>query len=144
MTHTHTYAILEVTHPTYTEIAERLRKAKYDHAFGVDGKAEIVDMDGIALKSNAVIPAHEVTAKKIQEFIRGYIKDKGTSGLLVVASVVFKFPVREILFPHDGTQLVALPETVWPRDKVYIETGSDNRAILNAFIEDGTWDQRKA
>lgn len=44
---THTYAILEVSHATYDEIAERLRAASSDtHSFHGD----VIDMHGIALK----------------------------------------------------------------------------------------------
>lgn len=46
LTHTRTYATLEVSKPAFDEIAKKLREARYDHAFQ-DG---LIDMYGIALK----------------------------------------------------------------------------------------------
>jgi hypothetical protein len=43
---THSYALLEVSKATYTEIATKLREAGYDHVFGREGE---MDMHGIAL-----------------------------------------------------------------------------------------------
>ena len=42
----YTYAILDVSAPTFEEIAAKLKKAGYDHCF--DG--EVIDMHGIAIK----------------------------------------------------------------------------------------------
>lgn len=49
---THTYALLEVSTPVFNEIAQKLKKAGYDHAF--TGKAEI-DMHGIGLAPDPTI-----------------------------------------------------------------------------------------
>lgn len=46
---THTYAILEVSPLVFHEIAEKLSKAGYQHAFDNDGKT--IDMHGVALES---------------------------------------------------------------------------------------------
>ena len=43
---THTYAIMELSDAAYREIAEQMRAAGYDHAFGADGE---IDMHGIAV-----------------------------------------------------------------------------------------------
>lgn len=49
MTTTHTYALLEISAPAFNEIAQKLAKAGYDHAFqGEAGKA-VIDMHGIGL-----------------------------------------------------------------------------------------------
>ena len=42
---THTYAVLDVSEAAYTEIADKLKAAGYDHAFD-NG---VIDMHGIAL-----------------------------------------------------------------------------------------------
>lgn len=48
---THTYAELEVSAQTYTEIARKLREAGYDHAFIESGHSvsKTIDMHGIGL-----------------------------------------------------------------------------------------------
>lgn len=47
---THTYAELEVTEPTYNEIAQKLKAAGYDHAFMPEkGQRDTIDMHGIGL-----------------------------------------------------------------------------------------------
>lgn len=51
LTSTHTYAELEVSADTYDEIAEKLRKAEYDHAFMDDGT---IDMHGIGLTKGKI------------------------------------------------------------------------------------------
>jgi hypothetical protein len=43
---THTYVTMELSAPAYDEIAERMRAAEYDHAFGRGGE---IDMHGIAV-----------------------------------------------------------------------------------------------
>lgn len=58
---TYTYALLDVSGPTYDEIAAKLRAAEYDHAFHEDGA---IDMHGIALvrvtqKENAMADVFE-------------------------------------------------------------------------------------
>ena len=50
---THTYVICEVSASTYNEIAEKLRNAGYEHAFGEDGE---IDMHGIAIQRTALNP----------------------------------------------------------------------------------------
>lgn len=57
---THTYAILEVSPAAYAEIRAKLHAAGYDHAFGEDDGAEVIDMHGIAVKAAvAAEPAAE-------------------------------------------------------------------------------------
>lgn len=46
MTHTHTYAILEISRVAYEEIREKLEKAGYSDQFHDD----VIDMHGIAVK----------------------------------------------------------------------------------------------
>jgi hypothetical protein len=43
---THTYVIMELSEAAYREIADQMRAAGYDHAFGKDGE---IDMHGIAV-----------------------------------------------------------------------------------------------
>jgi hypothetical protein len=43
---THTYVTMELSVPAYEEIAEKMRAAEYDHAFGREGE---IDMHGIAV-----------------------------------------------------------------------------------------------
>jgi hypothetical protein len=48
---TRTYAILEVSKATYSEIREAFKKAGYDDAFHLDySDAEIIVMTGVAVK----------------------------------------------------------------------------------------------
>lgn len=42
---THTYAELEISKAAYDEIADKLRRAGYDHVFN----GEVIDMHGLAL-----------------------------------------------------------------------------------------------
>lgn len=49
MSHTYTYAILEVSPGCYAEISAKLKGAGYDHAFHEDGDRTVIDMHGIAL-----------------------------------------------------------------------------------------------
>lgn len=46
---THTYALLPVSKAVFEEIAQKLRAAGYDHAFGQDGENPVIDMHGTAL-----------------------------------------------------------------------------------------------
>jgi len=46
---THTYALLELSPPTYGEIADKLRAAGYEHAFGERGE---IDMHGIGIATD--------------------------------------------------------------------------------------------
>jgi hypothetical protein len=59
VTHTHTYAVLEVSQATYDEIAGKLAEAGYDHAFHVDDGRVLVDMHGIALAAEPPKPAED-------------------------------------------------------------------------------------
>ena len=43
---THTYVVMELSEAAYREIADQMRAAGYDHAFGSDGE---IDMHGIAV-----------------------------------------------------------------------------------------------
>ena len=54
MTHTHTYAILEVSREAFKEIADKL-KEHYAHAFHYDKKRRtiLIDMAGLALAPEA-------------------------------------------------------------------------------------------
>ena len=49
MSYTHTYAILEISHAAYAEIAKALRAADYSHCFHDEGGRIVIDMSGIAL-----------------------------------------------------------------------------------------------
>lgn len=51
MTHTHTFAIMEVSQATYDEVRKKLEEAEYHHAViqQPNGGSEVLDMDGIAL-----------------------------------------------------------------------------------------------
>jgi hypothetical protein len=47
---THTFATLDISAAAYEEITQRLEAVNYQHCFtSVDG-AEVIDMNGIALK----------------------------------------------------------------------------------------------
>jgi hypothetical protein len=60
---THTYAVLDVSHATYTEIADKLRAADYAHAFtrlGIGTTRDVViDMHGIALRVEPEAPTRK-------------------------------------------------------------------------------------
>lgn len=68
LTGTHTFAVLEVSRTTFEEIAQKLRAAGYDHAFGHSEENrklmdvgthphfDIVDMHGIGLKRHTPPP----------------------------------------------------------------------------------------
>jgi hypothetical protein len=49
---TYTYAILEISRAAYEEIAAKLKAAGYQHAFHQEDGETVIDMHGIALKSN--------------------------------------------------------------------------------------------
>jgi len=49
ITHTHTYAVLEVSPAAYREIRALLKAAGYEHAFHLEREGEVIDMHGIAL-----------------------------------------------------------------------------------------------
>jgi len=56
MSGTRTYAILKVSPETYREIRERLRMARYEHAFierPGPHAGEVIDMNGIAIQEEA-------------------------------------------------------------------------------------------
>jgi hypothetical protein len=59
LTHTRTYAILEVSPEAFTEIEHKLRKAGYGHAFSRNEGALTIDMHGIALQSEGAIALAE-------------------------------------------------------------------------------------
>jgi len=48
---TYTYAVLDVPHAVYMAVRALLERAEYQHAFHTDGKAEVIDMHGIALRA---------------------------------------------------------------------------------------------
>jgi hypothetical protein len=52
LTHTRTYAELNVSPECYNEIMHLLQDAGYDHAFHKDGGRVLIDMHGIALSRN--------------------------------------------------------------------------------------------
>ena len=62
---THTYAILDISHTAFEEIATKLRAAGYHHAFDRD----VIDMHGIAVridenaKKNATRPPSGINAE---------------------------------------------------------------------------------
>jgi hypothetical protein len=49
MSCTHTYAVLDVSKPTFDEIKGLLEKAGYQHAFDTHDGRLLIDMHGIAL-----------------------------------------------------------------------------------------------
>jgi hypothetical protein len=64
---TYTYAILEVSPPTYDEIAAKLREAGYDHAFNAEGE---IDLHGLALtKAAGFRPATSGTSLALQSIL---------------------------------------------------------------------------
>lgn len=48
---TRTYAVMEVPQAVYDVIKAKLLAAGYDHVFDNHGKAEVIDMHGIALRA---------------------------------------------------------------------------------------------
>ena len=48
---TYTYVILEISKPAYDEIAKKLKDAGYDQVFHEQGGEVVIDMHGIAVKS---------------------------------------------------------------------------------------------
>jgi hypothetical protein len=48
---THTYAILDVPRAVYAAVRALLDRASYQHAFHADTDGEVIDMQGIALRS---------------------------------------------------------------------------------------------
>jgi len=50
---TRTYAVLQVTSRTYTEIYEAFKAAEYSHAFMDD---DVIDMHGVALSRLDIVP----------------------------------------------------------------------------------------
>lgn len=79
---TYTYAVLEVSHPVYSEIKESLEKAGYSDQFHKDRDGVVIGMHGIALKdrgevitSNAdcahlqVLLAQAITARLKEQII---------------------------------------------------------------------------
>ncbi len=49
LTTTHTVSTLELSPPTYEEIATKLRSAAYDHCFEDDQPGSMIDMTGIGI-----------------------------------------------------------------------------------------------
>jgi len=56
---TRTYVHLEVSESTYNDIAAKLKDAGYDHAFHSHDETPCVDMHGIALVKEPVLPLRE-------------------------------------------------------------------------------------
>jgi ribulose-5-phosphate 4-epimerase/fuculose-1-phosphate aldolase len=46
---TYTFAKLPVSAATFAEVADKLKRAGYDHAFMVEDRVPLIDMHGIAL-----------------------------------------------------------------------------------------------
>lgn len=51
MTHTHTFAILEVSREVYDEVAAKLNAVGYEHTIQGVGDEAVIDMHGIALQA---------------------------------------------------------------------------------------------
>ena len=51
---TYTYAVLDVPATVYAAVRALLKAAEYEHAFHQDGSDEVIDMHGIALRSDPV------------------------------------------------------------------------------------------
>jgi hypothetical protein len=56
---THTYAILKVSPAAYAEIREKLEAAGYQDQFHGEGDGERIDMHGIAIQAEPVLPDYE-------------------------------------------------------------------------------------
>ncbi|MEX0741485.1 MAG: hypothetical protein WD079_01725, partial [Phycisphaeraceae bacterium] len=84
MTHTYTYAALEVSAAAYDEIAEKLRAAEYDHAFHDDG---LIDMHGIALDRGEDLPTHhkETVVDRVQTRAPGALDSCASSAKAMTA-----------------------------------------------------------
>jgi hypothetical protein len=57
ITHTRTYAILELSPEAYLEIRTKLLAAGYEHAFDRTEGVETIDVHGIALRVQAPEPS---------------------------------------------------------------------------------------
>lgn len=62
MRSTHTYALIEISGPAFNEIAQKLLKAGYQHAFGGNGE---IDMHGIGLGVDKTITAETTTIETL-------------------------------------------------------------------------------
>jgi hypothetical protein len=73
MTHTYTYAVLEISSEAYEEIAVKLRAAGYDHAFGKDGE---IDMHGIAVAEDKTLIFRTAAAARGLDAEKRYRREK--------------------------------------------------------------------
>lgn len=59
---TRTYAIVEVSSPTFREIADILRESGYDHAFRENGQGRLtIDLQGLAMRERVIYSSSEPT-----------------------------------------------------------------------------------
>ena len=86
---THTYAVMDVSAATFSEIEKKLRKAEYFHAIHVDGphKTPTLDMHGIGLQ------------------VEGAGTTSGTIEIGTILSHTTKEGRVEIQINHELTQL---------------------------------------
>lgn len=52
----HTYVILRLSQTSWDEIADKLCAAGYGHAFHAERDGVVIDMHGIAVQAEAVLP----------------------------------------------------------------------------------------
>jgi hypothetical protein len=62
---TRTYAVLEISGAAYAEIRDKLQAAGYSDQFCKDDGAEVIDMHGIAVKSDG--GAYVTFSKKVDK-----------------------------------------------------------------------------
>lgn len=62
---THTYAVLEVPRAVYAAVRAILDRAEYSHAFHESQDGEVIDMHGIALRSNGAAPGTDITVSTL-------------------------------------------------------------------------------
>ncbi|MDP3717116.1 MAG: hypothetical protein Q8T13_05020 [Acidobacteriota bacterium] len=65
MRSTHTYAVLDVPRSVYGAVRALLGAAGYDHAFQQDREGEVIDMHGIALRSQGGQPGAAITVSSL-------------------------------------------------------------------------------
>lgn len=120
MTHTHTYAIMEVTSPVYEEVRTKLLTAGYKHA--VDDDAMHLDMHGVALApSETAPPERGPSIAELQEYIKKWTVEKGWADdrsvgdllLLMVSEVVEAYEeYRDWHEPNETRVVAGKPEGI--------------------------------
>lgn len=62
---THTYAVLDVPRAIYAAVRALLERADYGHAFHAKAEGEVIDMHGIALRSQGGPPHTDITVSTL-------------------------------------------------------------------------------